>query len=179
MKTFLPRLLLVLLAGWAGYYLTIVSAPYVVFYAFEHKLLGKIPDNTLFHAPLPTAAAKNGTMPNPDFLYSILKYNLADGPIHLTGTVPHNTYWSFSTYQANSSNFYVINDEQIPDDHFDFVIAKEGQSLEAYHLPANVHVIYSPSTTGVGLFRLLASTKINSSDLEALRQQTHVERLKN
>jgi len=178
MKKFLPGLLVVFLFALAGYYLTLMAAPFAVLHVFEHRLLAKVPENTLFHAPLPTATPKTGTMPNPDFLYSVLKYNLSGGPVRLTGVVPHDTYWSFSTYQADSSNFSVVNDQQITAGQFDIVLAQAGQSLDAYRLSATTRVIYSPTTTGVGLFRLLDSTPAELSRLEALRHQTRVEILK-
>jgi uncharacterized membrane protein len=178
-KRFLPHILLVLVGVLAGYYLTLVVAPYAVLYVFEHKLLAKVAENEVYHATLPASTPKTGTMPNPDFLYSILKYNLSGGPIRLTGLVPHDTYWSFSAYQANSSNFYVVNDGQITGDKFDFVLAKSGESLANYQLPSSAKIIYSPSATGVGLFRLLASIKLSSAQLETLRHQTQVQILKN
>ena len=178
MKKYLPNLVFLVLFGLAGYYLTLVAAPYAVLHVFEHRLLAKVPENTLFHAPLPAATPNTGTMPNPDFLYSVLKYNLSGGPVRLTGTVPHDTYWSFSTYQADSSNFSVVNDQQITASQFDIVLARAGEPLNGCHLSDATRVVYSPTTTGVGLFRLLVATPADLSRLEDLRHQTHVDILK-
>jgi len=89
---------------------------------------------------------------NPDSIISSMAYDLADGPVRISGeTWPR--YWSLSFYQQNSDNFFVVNDVELADETFDFVLALDGQSTDALE----GEVVRSPTAKGIMLIRRFAA----------------------
>src|SRR5260370_36720622 len=70
--------------------------------------------NTILHAPRPTSRSRGVVRPSPDLLYSICVYDLssADGAVRVYAYDMPETYWSVSVFDANTDNFYVLNDRQ-------------------------------------------------------------------
>ena len=116
--------------------------------------------NACFHnqvyGPRPNAARRA----NPDSIISSMAYDLSDGPVRVSGeTWPR--YWSISFYQQNSDNFFVMNDLELEDASFDFVLALDGQNTDAL----GGTPIISPSTKGIMLIRRFAA---DASDMPAI-----------
>ncbi|MEP5938593.1 MAG: DUF1254 domain-containing protein [Erythrobacter sp.] len=85
---------------------------------------------------------------NPDSVVTVMAYDLSAGPVRVSGeTWPD--YWSLSLYQQNSDNFFVINDRQLPDAQFDFVISLPEHSVEAN----GARRIDAPTEKGIMLIR--------------------------
>ena len=89
---------------------------------------------------------------NPDSIISSMAYDLSKGPVRVSGTI-WPRYWSLSLYQQNSDNYFVINDEQLPQPKFDFVIMQKGQIVSAI----DVTPIMSPTEKGIMLIRRFAA----------------------
>jgi hypothetical protein len=99
---------------------------------------------------------------NPDSIVSSMAYDLADGPVRITGeTWP--AYWSLSLYQQNSDNYFVINDQQLDSERFDFVIARDGQDVDY----PEATVVTSPTDRGIMLIRRFVARE---SEMLALRE---------
>ncbi|MEO0884148.1 MAG: DUF1254 domain-containing protein [Pseudomonadota bacterium] len=89
-----------------------------------------------------------------------MAYDLSDGPVRISGeTWPR--YWSVSFYQQNSDNFFVMNDQELADRTFDFVLALEDQDITAF----DATPIISPTAKGIMLIRRFAA---DASDMPAI-----------
>ena len=85
------------------YYLTIWITPYYVQNRFASKSTGYI--NTPRFGDQPNAEnSRVIPLPNPDFLYSTINYDLKENVLKISGIVPDSTYCSISAYQENTSN---------------------------------------------------------------------------
>ena len=94
------------------YYLTVWITPYYVQNKFAEKSLGLV--NTPRFGDQPNAEnSRVIPLPNPDFLYSTINYDLKDNILKISGIVPDSTYWSISAYQQNSTNYFVEKEEKV------------------------------------------------------------------
>lgn len=69
------------------------------------------------------------TTTDPLFQLKACRFNLDDGPVHLTaeGTTP---FWSMSIYDRDGVNFYSLNDRTTPNGTLDLVVGNPGQIME-------------------------------------------------
>jgi len=124
-------------------------------------------DNTIFYPPRPTAKARSIVRPSPDLLYSICVYDLgrAGGALRISTHDMPNTYWSVSVFDADTNNFYALNDRQAKTSAADFLLAAKGASITARQLP----VIAAPTDRGIVLFRTLVNDERRLSEIDAAR----------
>ncbi|PKB15977.1 DUF1254 domain-containing protein [Flavobacterium sp. 5] len=157
------------------YYLTIWFTPYYV----QNKVASKVSAsvNTLRFAEKPTPENNRVVpLPNPDFLYSSINYDIKDSVLKISGKVPDSTYWSIATYQANTTNFFVANDDQV-DGNFEYYLANEGTNSALLKDIPKEKIIYSPTKTGLVLFRYLVSKSYSFKTLVDLQHSVKVEKL--
>ncbi|MEM7637942.1 MAG: DUF1254 domain-containing protein [Pseudomonadota bacterium] len=116
--------------------------------------------NACFHNQVYGPRANAARRANPDSIISSMAYDLSDGPVRISGeTWPR--YWSLSAYQQNSDNFFVVNDQALADQSFDFVLALEGQSTA----DLGGTPIVSPTAKGIVLIRRFAA---DASDMPGI-----------
>ena len=157
------------------YYLTIWVTPYYVQSKIASQRITNV--NTLRFAERPSPEKNRVVpLPNPDFLYSSINYDIKDNILKITGKVPDSTYWSIATYQANTTNFFVANDDQV-DGNFEYYLVKEGSKSAVLKDIPKEKIIYSPSKTGLVLFRYLISKAYPFNTLVDLQHSVKVERL--
>ena len=89
-----------------------------------------------------------------------MAYDLSQGPVRIAGeTWPR--YWSISFYQQNSDNFFVMNDLQMTNSAFDFILALDEQDTSSY----SGTPIVSPTAKGIMLIRRFAA---DASDMDGI-----------
>jgi uncharacterized membrane protein len=126
-----------------------------------------VADNTIFYPPRPTATERGIVRPSPDLLYSICVYDLgaAGGALRISTHDMPNTYWSVSVFDAETNNFYALNDRQTKTGGADFLLAAKGAAIAAGQLP----VIAAPTDRGIVLLRMLVDDERRLSEIEAAR----------
>jgi uncharacterized membrane protein len=89
--------------------------------------------NTILYPPQPTARARGVVRPSPDLLYSICVYDLnaANGAVRVSTHDMPNSYWSVSVFDADTNNFYALNDRQAKAGATDFLLVAQGTSAAA------------------------------------------------
>ena len=147
----LIALLLNLGLFYSSYRLTLYLYPNVVF-AVASANIG-LEKNVFVLTDLPNSDLRKVVKPNPDFLYVIAKYDLSEGPLRLTGTLPHSSYWSLALYQPNTINFYVKNDQQFNQPELNLILRYDQDDISP---TATEPSIISPTIKGMILFRILA-----------------------
>lgn len=99
-----------------------------------------------------TPLSRTIVRPSPDFAYSACAYDLSDGPVAIRVGSWH-AYWSLSLYEADSDNFFIIDDRE----------ARNGVDIALVRSRRDApddaaHVVQSPSTRGIAVIRRLAPT---------------------
>ena len=164
-----------LLLAVVSYYLTIWATPYYVQSKIASQRNNTV--NTIRFAERPTPEKSRVVpLPNPDFLYSSVSYDIKDGILKISGKVPDSTYWSIATYQANTTNFFVANDDQV-DGNFEYYIANKGSKSSWLQGIPKEKVIYSPTERGLVLFRYLISKAYTLNALVDIQHTVKVEKL--
>lgn len=167
--------LLLLVIAVSFYYLTIWVTPYYVQDKFASKSADYV--NTPRFGDQPNAEnSRVIPLPNPDFLYSTINYDLNEHVLKISGIVPDSTYWSISAYQENTTNYFVENAEQVKV-KFEYYLAPEGSTSEALKNIPKEKIIYSPTTKGLILFRYLVSKANPLQKLTELQHGVTVEKL--
>ncbi|HEY6141934.1 MAG TPA: DUF1254 domain-containing protein [Flavobacterium sp.] len=157
------------------YYLTIWVTPYYVQSKIASQGITNVNTLRFIERPSPEKS-RVVPLPNPDFLYSSINYDIKDSVLKITGKVPDSTYWSIATYQANTTNFFVANDDQV-DGNFEYYLVKEGSKSAVLKDIPKEKIIYSPSKTGLVLFRYLISKAYSLNTLVDLQHSVKVEKL--
>lgn len=104
--------------------------------------------NTCFHNRNYGPRANAARRANPDSIITSMAYDLSAGPVEVSGEIWPD-YWSFSLYQQNSDNFFVVNDQQLEDTAFKYVIKLEDQDSP----DPGATAIVSPTQKGIMLIR--------------------------
>lgn len=125
--------------------------------------------NTTVYPDLPTHESRQVVKPSPDLLYTICTYNLTNGPLRITASIPEGHYWSLSIYGDNSDNFFVINDRQAGGDMVDLILVGTGTRL---YNPQKLPIIEAESFSGVILTRTLVSSGEDAAMLSDFRRNT-------
>jgi uncharacterized membrane protein len=123
--------------------------------------------NTILYAPRATWRARTVVRPSPDLLYSICAYDLdaAGGAVRVSTHDMPQSYWSVSVFDADTNNFYALNDQQAKAGAADFILMPQGKSTEAGRLP----VVAAPTNRGIVLFRTLVNDDAHIAEIEAAR----------
>jgi uncharacterized membrane protein len=124
--------------------------------------------NTIIYPPQPTARARGVVRPSPDLLYSICVFDLnaANGAVRVSTHDMPNSYWSVSVFDADTNNFYALNDRQAKTGATDFLLVARGASAAATGLP----VITAPTSRGIVLFRTLIDDERRLAEIDAARR---------
>jgi uncharacterized membrane protein len=156
MNKYTKYLLLVVVLSFAMYQLVITFLPNVIFDAFHRRMTNtvKVNDNELYYVPLPTDDTRAVVLPNPDFLYITSFYDLTEGPLSLSGSLPDSTYWSVAFYQPNTINWYVKNDLEYGTGELNLILA---QNEEHTDFDKEIEIANSPVTKGLMLIRILVT----------------------
>jgi uncharacterized membrane protein len=160
--------LAIILTAVVFYYATIWAVPYYVQSKFA------LTNAEFINAPRfgdqPNAEnSRVVPLPNPDFLYSSINYDLKNDVLKISGIVPDSTYWSISAYQENTTNYFVQNEEQV-NEKFEYYLAPEGSTSAALKNIPKEKIIYSPTTKGLILFRYLVSKAYPVQKLSELQR---------
>jgi uncharacterized membrane protein len=129
--------------------------------------------NAMIYAPRATWRARAVVRPSPDLLYSICVYDLdaAGGAMRVSTHDMPQTYWSVSVFDADTNNFYALNDLQAKGGAADFVLLPQGKSAETGRLP----VVAAPTNRGIVLFRTLVSDEAQLAAIDAARHNAACE----
>ena len=129
------------------------QAPISVMSAIEERIAEAAGGwNSCYHNTTYGPRASAARRANPDSIISSMAYDLANGPVRISGeTWPR--YWSISFYQQNSDNFFVRNDLETSDSSFEFILALEEQDTGQFI----GETIHSPTAKGIMLIRRFAA----------------------
>jgi uncharacterized membrane protein len=124
--------------------------------------------NEILYPPQPTARARGVVRPSADLLCSICVYDLnaANGAVRISTHDMPNSYWSVSVFDADTNNFYALNDRQAKMGATDFLLVGQGTAAAANGLP----VVTAPTSRGIVLFRTLIDDERRLAEIDAARR---------
>ena len=152
----------------------------VTIYALPRRIMARTlrrmgPPNTIHFAKRPDETSRGVVRPSPDILYSACSFDLSKGPLKITASVPHSTYWSVSGFDAATNNFFVRNDQQIAGNSIEIIALRPGTKLPPLdNAPVRV-ILFAPTDKGLFLFRVLINDETRVADLDAIRRQASCE----
>ncbi|MEX0812864.1 MAG: DUF1254 domain-containing protein [Chitinophagales bacterium] len=171
MKNYILYILLFLLVSIGAYKLTIHATPYAVL--FVVKLIGNGVLNEPVYTEAITDKERRVVMPNPDFIYVAMGYNLYNGPVRISGKMPEDSYASVALYNSNTQNYFVLNDRETPNKSFTLLLSREENTNP--NKDESSQLISSPSGLGVVLMRILVKDKDNLSYFREIQQSFKAE----
>jgi uncharacterized membrane protein len=77
-----------------------------------------------------------------------------------------DTYWSVSIFDADTNNFYALNDRQAKSGAADFLLVAPGAQPPNDRLP----VVTAPTSRGIVLFRTLIDREGRLAEIDAGRR---------
>ncbi|MET0157215.1 MAG: DUF1254 domain-containing protein, partial [Methyloceanibacter sp.] len=115
------------------------------------------PANTMIQ--IPPLAPGNEVMPMmaPDVRYAFCRFDLAQGPVRLKGSVPSDL-WMIAFYAPEGDNFYTVPGSDVRSAQLDLVIALADQPVAEAGVDApedadELFVVKSPAREGVAIIR--------------------------
>tara|TARA_B110000093_G_C12878507_1_gene370833 strand:+ start:587 stop:1102 length:516 start_codon:yes stop_codon:yes gene_type:complete len=157
MKKIFFYLGIIMVMSICSYNLTIHYIPNIVYAVFHYKIEKNqnIKDNEIKHFDIPSDQSRNVVMPNPDFLYSTIFYDLSEKDLNINANMPDSTYWSVSFYKPNTINWYVKNDREFDTNKLDLTLTLNDSKSEDF--------IISPVKKGFMIIRILVEKKDQKS----------------
>ena len=129
-------------------------------------------DGVIYSNPICIGDAASSRKPNPDFIYTIIPYDLRKGNLYVSMPVPSDDrYWSIHAHNRNTDVFYKITNTEIDNDSFEFIISKN-QALK-HNLP----IAHASSSKGIILVRLTMKDFNEYNELDKFRRSTRKEYL--
>jgi uncharacterized membrane protein len=126
-------------------HLFIAFVPNLIFVIAKQRS-GK-PLNTVIHAPKTDAKLRKVVLPNPDFIYSAVFYDLSENDLHISGLFPDSSqYTSIAFYGSNAQPFHVINNLDGRRKNLNMRLSMEFEDED---------IVKSPTKQGVVLMRYL------------------------
>ena len=106
--------------------------------------------------------------PNPDFIYTLIPYDLKKGNLLVSAPVPSDDrYWSIHAHNRNTDAFYKITNTEIAGNRFKFLVTRD------HNLRSELSVAYASSNKGLILFRLTMKNFSEYSILDEFRRSTN------
>ena len=143
---------------------SVMATPHIIMH-MTMRGIGRGGVNTMMFGKRPTSASRGVVRPSPDLLYASCVYDLSKGPVRVTASGMPDTYWSVSLFDADTNNFYVLNDRQAKTGAVDFTIVPPDQDKQ----PLGT-VVRSPTRRGLVLFRTLIDDEKRVAEIDRARR---------
>jgi len=135
--------------------------------------------NAMHHGARATAEKHGVVRPSPDLLYSVCPFDLSKGPMRVVAPPVAGTYWSLSLFDAETNNFFVVNDRQEKDGVDFFIYAKGAMphlikyqvSIEPGQPMPKARFLESPTVRGLAVMRTLVNDEKNFAAIDAARKR--------
>ena len=146
------------------------------------RLVSLGPTNTMIVFPPVGPGKEVMPMMAPDVRYAFCRFDLAQGPVRLKGTVP-NELWMIAFYTPEGENFYTVPGADVKSAQLDLVIATGDQTVAEAGVDApegadELFVVNSPAKEGIAIIRAPLSGSSRTADAEEALKATACSRLK-
>ena len=147
---------------------SLLTLPRLIMLRTMAAITRSAPANTMHYPPQPTASSRGVVRPSPDLLYAICVYDLgaASGAVRVSTHDMPKTYWSVSVFDADTDNFYTLDDRQAATGSVDFLLMAR-QAPGDGRLP----VVAAPTQRGIVLFRALIDDEKHLAEVDVARRR--------
>lgn len=140
MKKYMPDIIIIIILAFILQYALIRYAPDIVFRIALGKVKGQ--HNVWINSGHTDAKMRRVVMPNPDFIYSALFYDVSEKELIVTGLLPDSTYGSIAFYDDRCQPYFVYNNlDTQRRGSFALTLSKEDSSASKVHVKTNRGVI--------------------------------------
>ncbi len=165
-RNYIIRTIVFLAIVFAVQYFFIASVPDIVFFIAKYRS-GK-PLNTVIQAPKTDAKLRKVVLPNPDFVYNAVFYDLSKSDLIISGEFPDTSqYCSLAFYGDDVQPYQVMNNLTSQPRTFRFHLTQRNGNT----------VVVSPSNQGAILMRLLVTSEEQYKNARRLQKILKVETL--
>ena len=168
----------IVLALAAVFHLGLVWAlPRAITMLFMHRVAATAGYDHVVMPPLPDASARQVPKPSPDLLYAVCVFDQRSGPVRISARPPAGSYWSLALYDANSDNFFALNDRAAKGQPVTLILTPPaGHAAIAARYP-EATIVEPPGNTGVMLTRSLVADPDDMAAINEARSHTICEGL--
>jgi uncharacterized membrane protein len=122
--------------------------------------------NHMLYGKRPSAASRGVVRPSPDLLYASCVFDLAKtGGLWVQAHDMPATYWSISVFDADTNNFYVVDDRQAKGARVQFLIVAPD-----WDKPMPYTLVHAPTMRGLVLVRTLIDDESKVAQIDAARR---------
>lgn len=165
---YLWGLLLVAAVAFAVQYALIRYVPNLLFQVAV-KVSGK-PYNTLIHAPRTDARLRKVVLPNPDFIYSAIFYDVSESDLILTGEFPDTSQYACVGFYGNDIQPYkVMNNQHTSLKNFRFIVSNSAVNNN------DPFMVQAKTTKGSILIRMLVTDSAQLVQAKKIQQGLRLE----
>ncbi|CAH0990680.1 hypothetical protein SIN8267_00774 [Sinobacterium norvegicum] len=149
----------ILVCGWLGQYPLAMLVPNMIMERLYSKGVERVGYNQIAMRSRPDETSRDVVRPSPDLLYASCIYNLEQGPVTISASVPER-YWSMQLYQMNTDNFAGISNQREQSfragKNVEVTLVGPDANPAEFLSEGQGEVIQSPTTRGVMLLRASA-----------------------
>jgi uncharacterized membrane protein len=168
MKKGVVALLIVVCVAFITQFLLIYFLPQIVYKV--GVMASKKPYNTLINAPKTDSRLRRVVLPNPDFIYSAVLYDVSEHDIVLTGEFPDTAqYASIGFYGNDVQPYRVINNIDAGSGRYSIRLTTSEKT------PTNKFVVKAKTAKGSILIRMLVTDSLQASKALEIQNRLKVE----
>ncbi len=170
MKSYIVPFVLCIALAWAVQSWIIAAVPRIIFALAEP--LSHEPLNTLINAPRTDAKLRRVVLPNPDFIYSAVFYDVSKGDLLFSGKFPDSSqYACLAFYNNNLQPYYVVNNQKGITGAYQFRLTASDKKDNS---PFTIH---AQTKQGSILMRLLVTDTIETNTALAIQKGLSFEQI--
>lgn len=167
----------------AGRYIAMAIAVLVLAFTVQRMLVKYVPNiifaiaknrsaqplNTVIHAPKTDAKLRRVVLPNPDFVYSAIFYDVSKNDLVIIGVLPDSSHYAcIAFYGDDMQPFYVLNNQKGLNGAYQFRLSKNAGSKD------DLTRIRARTTQGSILVRLLYTNSQQEIAARAIQKKLSV-----
>jgi uncharacterized membrane protein len=168
------KILIWLIAAGFAYYATVFVTPYAILLGIKMKTKSEY--NQPVYSRAIDETERRVVMPNPDFIYVAMGYDVRKHPVRITGMMPDSTYASVAMYASNTENYFVVNDRQLPQKKFDIILTEDENVTDALRSKyPDAEIVFAKSNLGTVMMRILITDNERIPYLKTIQQSFKAE----
>lgn len=145
-----------------GYYFVLFATPRGVLLMLKSRSKGEL--NQPVYNDVITEKDRLVALPNPDFLYVAMGYDVRKHDLEISGRFPDSSYCSIAFYDTDTRNYFIKNDKE--GDDYKILLTNNGtHSYDTEYQP-----VYANSSRGFILVRILIT---DPSQVEYMKEIQH------
>lgn len=153
----------------AGYFFTLWATPRVVLLTLKTRSKGVL--NEPWYNDIITAKDRFVALPNPDFLYVAMGYDVSSNDLLITSKLPDTSYYSISFYDTDTRNYFIRNDKDIDEEGYKLLLTSGDRQMEGYQS------VKARSKRGFILVRILVTDAERAEYLKEIQHSFKVEQV--